>query len=56
MKPKWLIPSLPPQIHSSSCVVNVHVDHYEDDGVKNYPQSDFPKQMFIEFAETWVGK
>jgi cGMP-dependent protein kinase len=31
-------------------------DHYEDDGVKNYPQSDFPKQMFIEFAETWVGK
>ena len=30
--------------------------HYEDDGVKNYPQSDFPKQMFIEFAETWVGK
>jgi hypothetical protein len=34
----------------------LHVDHYEDDGVKNYPQSDFPKQMFIEFAETWVGK
>ena len=29
---------------------------YEDDGVKNYPQSDFPKQMFIEFAEAWVGK
>jgi serine/threonine protein kinase len=30
-------------------------DHYEDDGVKNYPQSDFPNQMYIVFAETWVG-
>ena len=41
---------------AATATVRLHVDHYEDDGVKNYPQSDFPKQMFIEFAETWVGK
>ena len=41
---------------AATATVRLHVDHYEDDGVKNYPQSDFPKQMFIEFAEAWVGK
>jgi serine/threonine protein kinase len=31
-------------------------DEYEDEGIQNYPDSDFPKDMFMEFAETWVGK
>jgi len=31
-------------------------DEYEDEGLQNYPDADFPKEMFIEFAETWVGK
>ena len=29
---------------AATATVRLHVDHYEDDGVKNYPQSDFPKQ------------
>ena len=28
--------------------------NYDDDGVRNFPQSNFPKDMFSEFAETWV--
>jgi len=31
-------------------------DEYEDEGLQNYPDSDFPKDMFNDFAETWVGK
>ena len=31
-------------------------DEYEDEGLENYPDSNFPKEMFIEFAEDWVGK
>lgn len=31
-------------------------DEYEDEGLQNYPESDFPKDMFNDFAETWVGK
>jgi cGMP-dependent protein kinase len=31
-------------------------DEYEDEGIANYPDADFPKDMFIDFAETWVGK
>ena len=31
-------------------------DEYEDEGIQNYPDSDFSKDMFIDFAETWVGK
>ena len=29
-------------------------DTYTDDGKTNYPQEDFPKDMFAEFAEEWV--
>ena len=31
-------------------------DEYEDEGIQNYPDSNFPKEMFLEFAEAWVGK
>ena len=31
-------------------------DEYEDEGLQNYPDADFPKDMFMEFAEIWVGK
>ena len=33
---------------------NFH-SHFEDEAQKFYPKCNFPKQMFIEFAETWVG-
>jgi len=29
-------------------------DRYEDEGKLNYPQEDFPRDMFAEFAEEWV--
>ena len=31
-------------------------DEYEDEGIQNYPNSNFPKKMFEEFASIWVGK
>ena len=31
-------------------------DNYdEDEGIQNYPNSNFPKKMFEEFASVWVG-
>jgi len=30
-------------------------DEYEDEGLANYPNSNFPKKMFEEFASVWVG-
>jgi serine/threonine protein kinase len=27
---------------------------YEDDGVRNFPQNNFPRDMFSEFADVWV--
>ena len=29
-------------------------DTYTDEGKANYPQEDFPRDMFAEFAEDWV--
>jgi len=29
-------------------------DQYTDEGKANYPQEDFPKDMFAEFADEWV--
>ena len=29
-------------------------DNYTDEGILNYPQDDFPKDMFAEFADEWV--
>ena len=32
-------------------------DEYpEDEGLANYPNTNFPKKMFEEFANVWVGK
>jgi len=28
-------------------------DHYEDEGKKNYPQENFPRDAFAEFADEW---
>merc|ERR1712072_495894 len=27
----------------------------EDEGLANYPNSNFPKKMFEDFADVWVG-
>jgi len=29
-------------------------DHYDDEGKKNYPQENFPRSAFEEFADEWV--
>ena len=29
-------------------------DTYTDEGKLNYPEEDFPREMFKEFAEEWV--
>jgi len=41
-----------PKIKSSTDDSNF--DTYTDEGKLNYPQEDFPKEMFAEFAEEWV--
>ena len=41
-----------PKIKSSTDDSNF--DTYTDEGKINYPQEDFPKDMFGEFAEEWV--
>ena len=33
-----------------------HHRHFDDEAAKFYPKHNFPKQMFAEFAETWVGQ
>jgi len=29
-------------------------DQFEDDGIQNYPENDFPREMFAAFSEDWV--
>jgi len=41
-----------PKIKSSTDDSNF--DTYTDEGKLNYPQEDFPRDMFAEFAEEWV--
>mmetsp|Transcript_28502 Transcript_28502/g.70872 ORF Transcript_28502/g.70872 Transcript_28502/m.70872 type:complete len:787 (-) Transcript_28502:604-2964(-) len=40
-----------PKIKSSTDDSNF--DHYEDEGKKNYPQDNFPRDAFAEFADEW---
>jgi len=30
--------------------------YFEDDGIRNFPQSNFPRDMFSEFASVWVNE
>ena len=39
-----------------SALDDSNFDSYEDEGIQNYPNSNFPKKMFDEFADVWVGK
>uniref|UniRef100_A0A7S0J4A9 cGMP-dependent protein kinase n=1 Tax=Calcidiscus leptoporus TaxID=127549 RepID=A0A7S0J4A9_9EUKA len=29
-------------------------DRYEDEGIRNFPKDDFPRELFKDFAEVWV--
>ena len=39
---------------SQSMTDDSNFDTYTDEGKLNYPQEDFPRDMFAEFAEEWV--
>ena len=37
-----------------SAVDTSNFDEYEDEGIVDYPEADFPLDMFTEFADVWV--
>jgi serine/threonine protein kinase len=54
LEAKALKPPHVPKIKGHKDDSNFH--HFEDEGILNYPQCNFPRDMFKEFAEVWVGE
>ena len=48
------MPSVPYVPKVKSATDDSNFDHYDDEGKKNYPQENFDRDAFKEFADEWV--
>ena len=55
LEERAITPPYKPTIKNELDDSNFH-SHFDDEAAKFYPKSNFPKQMFAEFAQTWVGQ